>query len=188
MEAKKLTFDSGLRAYDVNGYTIHLNPTDVETAKRITAAIEEFGKIQARYSELGDQAMPADLPAVNYEKAVMEEDPEELQKAEQVSGLVRERLNEFDKLNAELSQGIDALFGEGAAAGIFQGMSLTAFAGGLPVWLNFLTAVLGEFEESAKVAAEAEEENLRALTAKYTEKYTATRQIYRNRRRKRRRH
>ena len=48
--------------------------------------------------------------------------------------------------DAEVSDGVDRLFGEGAAAAVFQGHSAHAMAEGLPLWTNFFLAVIDTAE------------------------------------------
>ena len=49
--------------------------------------------------------------------------------------------------DSEVREGIDALFGEGSAALVFQGISSYAMADGLPLWTNFLLAVIDTVPE-----------------------------------------
>lgn len=49
--------------------------------------------------------------------------------------------------DAEVHDGINALFGEGTAAAVFQGVSSYAMADGLPLWTNFLLAVIDTVPE-----------------------------------------
>lgn len=42
----------------------------------------------------------------------------------------------------EVHEAVDALFGDGLAAGLFGGVSSYAMADGLPLWCNFLLAII----------------------------------------------
>ena len=46
------------------------------------------------------------------------------------------------KRDKEVHEAVDALFGDGLAAGLFGGVSSYAMADGLPLWCNFLLAII----------------------------------------------
>lgn len=52
----------------------------------------------------------------------------------------------LDEKDAAMRRDIDGVFGEGTSAAVFGGLGLYALAGGLPLWANFLLAVLDEVD------------------------------------------
>lgn len=63
--------------------------------------------------------------------------------------------------------GVDGLFGSGASAGIFQGVSACAMADGLPLWTNFLLAVIDTVPEEASRQVKASKPRVDKYLKKY---------------------
>lgn len=172
-DVREITFSDGFQTFSINGgYQIRFQPTDLQFAERIFAAMEDMGSIQARYA-----ATEEDLPDVDLD-AIREDEETAKRYAEQT----RARFDAFRQIDKDLRAKIDDLFGSGTAEGVFGGINLTAYADGLPVYLNFLLAVLDQFPEQAKQEAGLSDERLKAVTARYTQKYTAMQEFHRKRR------
>lgn len=73
-------------------------------------------------------------------------------------------ITERDK---EVRDILDALFGAGMCDAVFGEISMHALAGGLPVWLNFMLAILDVCETTFQKEQKLKEPRL----AKYTKKY-----------------
>lgn len=136
---KELNFDSGVVSYSLNGKCeVSFNPADRVFAEKLYNAIDAMEKIQSGYAQKG----------------------EELQGPEGAFELARER----DEKMAEV---LDGVFGVPVCAAAFGDMSLCAFAGGFPVWLNLMLAVVDEMDENiGTVKSQAE-----SRIAKYKSKY-----------------
>ena len=67
---------------------------------------------------------------------------------------------------------IDAAFEQpGTADAVFGTASLYAYADGLPLWANFLMAVIDEMPASAEKQAKLTDPRLRKYVGKYSKKY-----------------
>lgn len=81
---------------------------------------------------------------------------------------VFERIREKE---AEMRADIDGVFGEGTCRKVFPGVGVYALAGGLPLWANFLLAVLDEVER----VMHEQQRAANPRVEKYMEKYAAYR-------------
>ena len=57
-------------------------------------------------------------------------------------------LDAFAEADRGMRAEIDGLLGEGTSEAVFQGMSCYAVAGGLPIWCNFMLAILEQVAEA----------------------------------------
>ena len=62
---------------------------------------------------------------------------------------------------------IDGVFGDGLCNKIFGDVSLYASADGLPVWQNFILAVIDLFDEATKREAALSNEKIQKYVKKY---------------------
>ena len=126
-----LSFDLGLREFEVNGgTTIRFNPTDTDFVKRFQATIDRLKELQTEF----EGGIEAKSDAV--EAALESED------GDAMSAATGELIDHIDGVSDRMRTEIDGLFGEGTAEGVFPGgMSLYALAGGYPVWVNFIEAI-----------------------------------------------
>lgn len=69
--------------------------------------------------------------------------------------------------DAEVSDGVDRLFGEGAAAAVFQGHSAHAMAEGLPLWTNFFLSVIDTVPEEMSKQIRASKPRVEKYLKKY---------------------
>lgn len=69
--------------------------------------------------------------------------------------------------DAEVSDGVDRLFGEGTAAAVFQGHSTHAMAEGLPLWTNFFLAVIDTVPEEMSKQIRASKPRVEKYLKKY---------------------
>lgn len=89
----------------------------------------------------------------------------ELQKS--VSPDDGDSLESLVKFDADASAEIDALFGEGTCHLIFGDVSLCSVANGLPVWMNFLLAIIDECDEAISEAKTSASPALQKYLKKY---------------------
>ena len=136
----ELNFDNGVQEYTVNGEenALRLNPSDAEMLRKVYLAMKDLDGKQKSRSE--DGKGNDDIHAV------------------------------FDRLHAldqEMRSILDGLFGDGLCDRIFGEMSLYAMADGLPVWENFLLAVIDLFEDSVKREAALSDKRIQKHVQKY---------------------
>ena len=143
MKNEALGFDDGLVEFDVNGKAkIVINPTDADF----------FGGIYNAFTELAKRQ-----DAIEGERKSV--DPE--------------RVFEYTrKVSNEMREVIDGVFAPvcnvgSICAALFGSMNLYAMAGGLPVWCNFLFAVM----DKADVSIAVEQKLTDPAIKKYTKRY-----------------
>lgn len=136
---EQLSFATGLKEFDLNGkQVIKFIPTDAGLMSRIYSAFESLDKEQAQYTRTGDDQQDA--------KAF------------------------FDKvleMDERMQETIDGIFGVHISRDVFDGGSLHAVADGLPLWANFLFAVMDVMDVSAQAEAKAQNPRIQKLIAKY---------------------
>lgn len=134
-----LNFDTGIVTFSVNGKAeVSFNPTDSGFVERLFLAFEDLDKKQEAYKE--------EISKVANKLEVFE------------IARVRDR---------EMREMIDGIFQVPVCSAVFGGMNVYALADGLPVWCNFLLAVMEEIDTT--FAREQKATNPRI--AKYTAKY-----------------
>lgn len=141
---RELSFDSGVVSYSLNGKCeVSFNPADRAFVERFYNAFDQLGKLQESYAK----------------KA------EERQEAADAFSLARQRDGEMERI-------LDGLFGAPVCASVFGDMSLCAFAGGFPVWLNLMLAVLDEIEAGIGDIQKQADPRIAKYKAKY-QRYAA---------------
>ena len=144
---RALSFDNGLVSFEVNGIpdAVRFNPTDTDFFRRLYATFEDIDRLCEQYKLRVNVIDANDLKA---------------------------QYNLMVDLDKDITDRIDTVFGDpGLSARIFtiDGLSISpnALAGGLPIWANFLLAVLEEREDAFK-----EQEKLsKSRMDKYLKKY-----------------
>lgn len=134
---KELNFENGLQEYKVKDCLLYFNPADPSFADRIYTAFDALNEKQKKQS-------------VDTEKLSTKETFEYLR-----------------QLDAEMREVIDGVFEQEVCKPLFGSMSLYASAGGSPVWMNFMLAIIDELDESIKREKAFHSEKL----SKYTKKY-----------------
>lgn len=135
---KELNFDTGLVTYRVNGKCeITFNPTDIGFIGRLFDAFEVLAKRQDAIDAENTDVSGAELLA-----------------------LARER----DK---EMRAEIDAVFGEPVCGSIFGSQSVYAIANGVPLWCNFLMAIIDEADASVQSERKKTTPRMEKYMAKY---------------------
>lgn len=119
----ELSFANGVQEYTVHGVKgdviIRFNPTDGTFIQRLYNAFDTLDKKQDKYAD-------------------------EVQKC----GDRVEIFNIADRRDKEMREIIDAVFGAHIADDLFGGMNVYALAEGVPVWCNFMLAVMDEIDNT----------------------------------------
>ena len=160
---KDLNFATGLVRYKVNGGAeIEFNPTDTEFSRRVLDIFRDLAEKQDKYRE----ALTAD-DDIDIDKAMS--DPEA---AKRVTAQTEAILDTVAQMDKDMRASIDEAFGvPGTADAVFGSASLYAYADGLPLWANFLMAVIDEMPASAEAQAKLTDPRLRKYAGKYSAKY-----------------
>ena len=122
MPVNALNFPIGVKTFDVNDGAAQISFNPTDV-NFVSALYDLFAECAERYETDKDKKFENNTAFFEY---------------------VRQR-------DAEVSDGVDRLFGEGAAAAVFQGHSAHAMAEGLPLWTNFFLAVIDTVPEEKSV-------------------------------------
>ena len=135
-----LSFATGIITYRVNdSCDVSFNPTDSAFIERLYTAFEVLEKKQESYkSDIMSREKPQDILSFSQER------------------------------DAEMRKIIDGVFGEGISSQLFGDMNVYSLANGLPVWCNFLLAVMDE----SNSAFEREQKATNPKLNKYLKKYS----------------
>lgn len=135
----ELNFESGVVSYNINGKCeVEFNPTDSGFIKRLFTAFEALDKKQDAYKA-------------------------EVKKAANK----REIFDLADKIDAEMREIINEVFGFDVCAAVFEEMNVCALANGFPVWCNFMLAVMDEADTTFAREQKATNPRIQKYTAKY---------------------
>ena len=137
---RELNFNSGIESFSVNGAenALRFNPTDIELLRKIYVSMK-------------------DLEAKQKERNSAQSDSDD----------IIDTLNKAKQLDTEMRGIIDGVFGDGLCNKIFGDVSLYASADGLPVWQNFILAVIDLFDEATKREAALSNEKIQKYVKKY---------------------
>ena len=137
---RELNFNTGVESFPVNGVpdVLRFNPTDIELLRKIYVSMK-------------------DLEAKQKERNSAQSD----------SDNIIDTLNKAKQLDIEMRGIIDGVFGDGLCNKIFGDESLYASADGLPVWQNFILAVIDLFDEATKREAALSNEKIQKYVKKY---------------------
>lgn len=134
-----LNFETGLVTYEINGKCeVSFNPTDSAFIERLYAAFETLDKKQDAY------------------KAQVEK----LANKKEIFGFAKE-------CDAEMRKIIDGVFEKPLCEALFGGMSVYSVASGLPVWCNFLLAIMDEVDTTFTRERKTTDSRIAKYTAKY---------------------
>ena len=135
----ELKFETGVVEFDVNGKTkISFNPTDSALVEKLFNAFDSLDKRQEAY------------------KAEVERTANK-----------REIFDTARTMDAEMRETIDGIFEHPVCADLFGSMNVYALANGLPVWCNFMLAVMDEVDTTFAREQKATNPRIQKYTAKY---------------------
>ena len=159
---QELNFATGKVKYKVNGgAAIEVNPTDTEFSRRVLDIFRDLSGKQEEYAK----ALTADEP--DMEAALGDPDA-----AKQAVAQADNVLDTVAKMDKDMRAAIDSAFeAPGTADAVFGTASLYAYADGLPLWANFLMAVIDEMPASAEKQAQMTDPRIRKYVGKYSAKY-----------------
>ncbi len=136
---KELTFDTGLVTYNINGACeVSFNPTDSSFVEKLFNAFDMLDKRQEDY------------------KAEVER-----------TKTNREVFETARKMDSEMRNIINDVFGLEVCSSVFGTMNVYAMADGLPVWANLLLTIMDEIDTSFAKERKATDSRI----AKYTKRY-----------------
>lgn len=136
---KELNFETGLVTYSINGRCeLSFNPTDSTFVEKLFNAFDTLDKKQEAYKA----------------------------EAEKTANK-REVFETARKMDEEMRDIINEVFGLDVCAPLFGEMNVYALADGLPVWSNLMLAIMDEVDTT--FAREQKQTNSRI--SKYTKKY-----------------
>ena len=139
-----LNFDTGVKTFDINGdpeRTISFAPSDGAFVRRLYGSMETLDALQTKYQS----------------KVINAADPTSL-------------LDEVDAADKEVRAVVDAVFGAPVSNSVFGDMNCCGVASGMPVWANFLVAVIAECDAYVGAQEKAKNPKLEALLKKYKKK------------------
>ena len=136
---ENLNFEKGVKEFDVNGSAVlKFNPTDSFFIRKLFRAFETLDKKQESY------------------KGKIEKTADKM-----------EIFDTAEEMDAEMRKIIDGVLGEDTCNSVFGEMNVYALGNGLPVWCNFMLAVM----EQIDTAFAREQKLTNPRIAKYTAKY-----------------
>lgn len=135
---RELNFDTGLTTYTVNGKCeISFNPADIAFVKRLFNTFDALAKRQDNVEVESKELGGEDL----FELA--------------------------EQRNREMREQIDSIFGEPVCDKVFGSQSVYAMAGGLPLWCNFLMAIIDEVDAAVALQQKQVNPRVQHYMAKY---------------------
>jgi hypothetical protein len=136
---KQLNFSSGTKIYTVNDSgEISFNPSDPEFVERLHGTFESLEKRQRDYEKK--------MRALTEPKKIFE--------------FAR-------KLDREMRDAIDGIFQSPVSAIVFPNISVYSLAEGLPIWCNFILAIIDEVDASMSGDEKLSTERIKKYTSKY---------------------
>lgn len=133
-----LRIETGIKEYHLNDRcVVAFNPTDHKFADKLYTAFDELQKKQ--------KAREVDLEKMT----------------------TREAFDYLARLDTEMREIIDGVFGVPVCTPLFGGVSVYASAEGSPLWFNLIMAIIGELDEQVKREKALQNEKI----LKYTKKY-----------------
>lgn len=135
---KELKIETGLQEYQLNDKcTVWFNPSDPAFAETVYNTFSDLKKEQDAKDCKLDGMADKDVYAY---------------------------LHDLDR---EMRTAINDVFGQNICDPLFGTMNVYASAGGMPIWMNLMLAIMDEFDESIKREKALHSEKL----SKYTKKY-----------------
>lgn len=136
---KEIRFETGIETFSLNGSAdVSFNPTDSAFVENLFNAFDTLDKRQESYRS-------------------------EVEKTADK----REVFDVARRMDGEMREIINGVFGADVCGSLFGGMNVYALADGLPVWANLMLAIMDEIDTA--FAREQKATNPRIV--KYTQKY-----------------
>lgn len=136
---KEIRFETGIETFSLNGSAdVSFNPTDSAFVENLFNAFDTLDKRQESYRS-------------------------EVEKTADK----REVFDVARRMDGEMREIINGVFGADVCGSLFGGMNVYAIADGLPVWANLMLAIMDEID----TAFAREQKATNPRIAKYTKKY-----------------
>lgn len=136
---KEIRFETGIETFSLNGSAdVSFNPTDSAFVENLFNAFDTLDKRQESYRS-------------------------EVEKTADK----REVFDVARRMDGEMREIINGVFGADVCGSLFGGMNVYALADGLPVWANLMLAIMDEID----TAFAREQKATNPRIAKYTKKY-----------------
>lgn len=136
---KNLNFETGLVTFSVNDKAeVSFNPTDSGFMEKLFDSFDQLDKKQDAYKE--------EVAKTGDKRAVFE--------------IAR-------RMDKEMRETIDGIFQKAVCDDIFGTMNVYALADGLPVWCNFLLAVMDQIDTAFVWEQKVKNPRIAKYTAKY---------------------
>ena len=134
-----LSVNTGIEEYTLNdNVKVRLNPTDPAFVKRI---FNRFSELEAK-----DKAWREKI--------------RDLSKPEEVMAA-------YDEGEALFARAVDDILGEGTCRGVAGDTSVLSLAGGAPIWMNILLAIIDEMDSAIAREQKAANPKLEKYLKKY---------------------
>lgn len=134
-----LNFETGVVSFSVNGKAeVSFNPTDSNFVERLFGTFDELDRKQDAYK--------AEVAKTGDKRAVFEI---------------------AHRMDSEMREMVDGIFQKPVCKDIFGNMNVYALADGLPVWCNFLLAVMDQIDTTFAREQKATNPRIQKYTAKY---------------------
>ena len=140
METRELKFSDGLVQFSVNDgkAVVTFNPTDSAFVEKLFNAFDTLDQRQERYKAEADK----------------------IADKREIFSIARNQ-------DAEMREIMDGVFDKPISSDVFGTMNVYAMADGLPVWCNFLLAVMDEVDGTFAREQKATNPRVQKYTAKY---------------------
>ena len=135
----EIKFSTGVVSYNINGCCeVAFNPTDSGFAQRLAGVFSSLDQKQEEYRT-------------------------ELDKAQEVEDIFAVT----NRLDREMRELIDGIFDKPVCEEIFGSLNVYAMADGLPVWANFMLALMSEMGDSFSKEQSKTDPAIEKYMAKY---------------------
>lgn len=133
-----IRFDTGLKKFNINGATeVCFAPTDMNFIEKVYSAMERLDEKQGEYKDIFATA-----------------------KDTEIFDLVR-------RMDADARAEINSIFETDICTPVFGQMNLFTVAEGLPVWANFILALIDELDGAFAEEKKKTNPRIQKYTAKY---------------------
>lgn len=133
-----IKFETGLKLFSINGAVeVCFSPTDMNFIEKVYSAMDRMDKKQEEYKEIFADAKDAEI-----------------------FDLVR-------RMDTDAREEINSIFGLDICTPVFGQMSLFTVADGLPVWANFILALIDELDGAFADEKKKTNPRIQKYTAKY---------------------
>ena len=133
-----IRFETGLKTFDINGAVqVTFAPTDMAFIERVYKGLENMDAMQNKYKGIVEETKDAKLFDVARD------------------------------MDADARAEINDVFGFDVCSPLFGPMNVFTVADGVPIWANFLLAIIDQFEGAFAEEKKKTNPRIQKYTAKY---------------------